>query len=324
MTDRYGRNIDYLRISVTDRCNMHCIYCMPEEKARCLSKSKILTFDEIMQVVRVGAELGIENIRITGGEPLLRKDIDGLIYRIKMTEGIKSVTLTTNGLLFRQMGERLLSAGLDGVNFSLDSRSGSAFKSITRVDACEKVQEAVLYAARAGLPTKINCVPLHPCNPGDITALAEFSMQYPVSVRFIELMPIGTGLKYSAVKTSDILRHLTKVYGQPTPSDKVCGNGPAVYYDFPGFKSSVGFISAMTQQFCASCNRVRLTASGLLKPCLCYNEGLELGSLLKNGIPDGQLKETMQAAIFGKPSRHRFNMPACSSCETRSMAQIGG
>lgn len=324
MVDQYGRTIDYMRISITDRCNLRCIYCMPEEGIECIPHNEILSYEEIIRIVRAAAVNGISKIKITGGEPLVRKNAAELIRQIKQVGGIREVTLTTNGVLFEEQGADLVAAGLDCVNFSLDTQDASSFKRITRVDAYRQVLASVEYALQLGIKTKINCVPLQPYDYADLTELAGFAKEYPIDVRFIELMPIGLGLKYEPVKSEFVLGQLTREYGEPKVSPILHGNGPARYYDFPGFKGSIGFISPLSNIFCENCNRIRLTASGTLKLCLCNNRSMELKPLLRGGISDEQLTEVIRNAIFDKPLEHHLGGPDDDTTETKKMVQIGG
>ena len=324
MLDQYGRNIDYLRISVTDRCNLRCVYCMPEEGIDSLPHSEILTYEEILRVVGAALPLGIENIKITGGEPLVRKNIVELIRRIKDLEGIKTVTMTTNGLRFGELGDELVKAGLDGVNFSLDCLHASTYCQMTRADAFDSVQKSIQLALNLGLRTKINCVPMREYNSEELVSLAGLAKRYPLAVRFIELMPIGRGKQFTPIENEDILRQLIRAYGEPQRSFVSCGNGPAVYYDFPGFLGGVGLISALSQAFCQTCNRVRLSADGILKPCLCYKQGTALKPLLRDGTGPERLQQVIKETIFGKPRRHDLGGLADATMESKNMVQIGG
>lgn len=324
MVDQYGRTINYMRISVTDRCNLRCIYCMPPDGVESIPHNEILTYEEIMQVVTAASSIGIDKIKITGGEPLVRKNITELIDRIKRVKGIHKVTLTTNGVLFDQYAETLAETGLDSVNFSLDCLDAAAYYKITRVDAFKKVMQAIELALKIGLQTKVNCVPIFSYNDVDLTAMAKLAKKYPIDVRFIELMPIGLGKEFLPLKNGDVLHQLIREYGQPRPSSFVHGNGPASYYDFPDFKGSIGLISANTGEFCGACNRVRLTSDGKLKMCLCNQTNLDIKSLLRGGISETELMETMKSAIACKPKRHHLSDPNDSTTENKNMVQIGG
>ncbi len=324
MQDRFGRKIDYMRISVTDRCNLRCVYCMPKQGVESIAHDEILSYEEIVRVVRTAASLGIEKIKITGGEPLVRKGVASLVRMVKAIPGIRAVTMTTNGVLFAQYGEELAGAGLDGVNFSLDSLDKQMFESLTRFDALESVTEGIRLALRLGLKTKLNCVPMQTQQSSDRLNIAALARDNPLDVRFIEMMPIGLGRDFETVINDDIMQELANAFGQPIRSNVIHGSGPAVYYDFPGFRGSIGFISALSHSFCSSCNRIRLTADGELKPCLCYQDGLALKPLLRSGMSDDQLTGVMADVIAGKPKQHVLGEAASGEQETRKMVQIGG
>lgn len=324
MQDQFGRKIDYMRISVTDRCNLRCVYCMPKQGVESIPHNEILSYEEIIRVVRAAATLGIEKIKITGGEPLVRKGVASLVRMIKDIPGIRAVTMTTNGVLFPQYAEALVKAGLDGVNFSLDTLNRQSYEALTLFDALENVMEGIRMALRLGLKTKLNCVPMPTQNSVDRVNIAALARDNPLDVRFIEMMPIGLGRDYESVNNDDILKELTQAYGQPVCSKGSHGNGPAVYYDFQGFQGSIGLISALSHAFCGSCNRIRLTADGELKPCLCYHQGLALKPLLRSGIPENSLASVMAGVIEGKPHQHQFGHMKNGAEETRKMVQIGG
>lgn len=324
MLDGIGRNIDYLRISVTDRCNLRCVYCMPETGVEHLSHDDILTFKEILAITKAASQLGIRKIKITGGEPLVRKGIVNLVRRIKDIDGIEQVTMTTNGVLLGAMAEELAAAGLDAVNVSLDSMNSESFCRITRRDCLEDVLEGIKRASLLGIKTKINCVPILELNGGDLTGIIGIAKEHPLDVRFIELMPIGFGKKYSPVCSEDLLERMEREFGKPELSASRHGNGPAVYYDLPGFRGSVGFISAISNEFCENCNRIRLTADGNLKLCLHYNKGIALKPLLRAGISKDGLKNVMENAIYNKPVQHGFNSSSVENVELKNMVQIGG
>ncbi len=324
MQDRFGRKIDYMRVSVTDRCNLRCVYCMPKQGVDSIPHDDILSYEEIVRVVRAAASLGIEKIKITGGEPLVRKGVASLVRMVKAIPGIRTVTITTNGVLFPQYGEELAAAGLDGVNFSLDSLDRQTFESLTRFDALESVAEGIRLALRLGLKTKLNCVPMQTQLSSDRMNIAALARDNPLDVRFIEMMPIGLGCDFETMSNDDVFKELADAFGQPVRSKISHGSGPAVYYDFQGFQGSIGFISSLSHSFCGSCNRIRLTADGELKPCLCYQDGLALKPLLRSGVSDDKLTGVMADVIEGKPEKHMLGKTASSAQETRKMVQIGG
>ena len=287
MIDGKGRLIDYMRISVTDRCNLRCRYCMPDG-IRQIAMSEILTYEEIERICQIAAELGIKKLKITGGEPLVRKGCTDLIRRLKKVPGIEQVTLTTNGVLLTEYLESLKKAGTDGINISLDTCNSIRYQAITGMDACDRVIEAVHKSAVSGIRTKVNAV-LQEDNPEgevckeDIKGLLDLSKETAVDVRFIELMPIGYGKKRHGVSNDRVLSEIRKIYPEIKRDERTHGNGPAVYYQIPGFSGSIGFISAMHGKFCRECNRIRMTATGDIKPCLCYADVYPLRDLLRSG-----------------------------------------
>ena len=297
MLDQFGRNIRYLRVSVTDRCNLRCRYCMPEEGVEWVDHSAILTYEQIIRLVRLAASLGVEKVRLTGGEPLVRKGLANLVQELKAIDGIRTVSLTTNGILLADQLPELLKAGLDGVNLSLDTLDRAQFAALTRRDELPR--------ALAGLE-------------------AALAKDRDLTVRFIELMPIGLGDTLTRRTEEEVLRQLETAFGLalPCPSDAL--GGPSRNVTFPGFQGKVGFISAVSHQFCQSCNRVRLTATGFLKTCLQYDHGVDLKALLDAGADDTALQTAMADAINHKPASHHFGGQREAADEGRNMNQIGG
>jgi len=322
MTDQYGRKIDYIRISITDRCNLRCKYCMPEALASA-GHECILRYEELLRLCALAVKLGITKFKITGGEPLVRLGCEDLIARLKALPGVEQVTLTTNGLLLRQKLDALCAAGLDGVNISLDTLDERLYRSICggRGSAAE-VMDAVRDCCGRGIKTKINTVLLEE-NYAQAEQLAAVSEALPVDVRFIELMPIGYGDGLRRVSPDEVLRRLKARWPDLQPTNEVRGNGPAHYYKSAALKGRLGFIDAVSHKFCAGCNRVRLTSTGQLKPCLCYDMGTDLRALLRSGSSDEALLEAMRACIMQKPKAHRFDDHA-QITEKRIMSQIGG
>lgn len=326
MIDQYNREIDYIRISVTDRCNLRCIYCMPEEGVESLPHEEILTYDEIETLCRCFAKIGVKKIKMTGGEPLVRKDIDSLIGQIKAIEGIRNVTLTTNGILLREYLPKLVAAGLDGVNISLDTLNEKKYETIVRKDAMKQVliaiEEALKYET---LKVKINCVPLLETEKDDLIALAGLAKNKRLSVRFIEMMPIGLGKNFTFYSENDIVEILEQAYGKLTPVNEVLGNGPAHYYSIVGFTGKIGFISALTHKFCDECNRVRLTSDGFLKTCLHYDTGVDLKVLLREKKEESYIEEVILNTIYHKPISHDFHGNSRHGTYGKeNMSRIGG
>lgn len=324
MIDGRGRTIDYLRISVTDRCNLRCRYCMPAEGIRLIPHDGLLTLEEIYRVVCIMSQLGIKKVRFTGGEPLVRKNLAGLIEKVGRIPQIDEMSMTTNGILFKDNAKRLKEAGLNSVNISLDTLDGVCFKNITGYDGIDKVYEAVDEALRLGLKTKINCVPCRELNGDGYLEIAKIAKDKPVDVRFIELMPVGCGREFTGIGAEEILKSLEKIYGMAERCYEKRGNGPAVYYGFKGFCGKIGFISPISHKFCSECNRVRLTAEGRLKLCLHYDNGIELKPLLRSGLMDEEIKKLIVEQINNKPSEHNFENKDAAHSDSRKMVQIGG
>lgn len=323
MLDRYGRVINYLRISVTDRCNLRCCYCMPEG-VQDVGMKNILTFEEIWEIVRTGVSLGITHIRITGGEPLVRKGCVDLIRGIREIPGVETITMTTNGVLLGNYGKQLKEAGVDGVNISLDTLDPEEFYKITGKRELQEVLAGIRAAKTAGLPVKLNAVNRKELDP---IPLVRYAQEENLPLRFIEMMPVGYGKKYVGRSNEELRETLEAVCGKAecmTNREELSrmGSGPAVYYQFSDLKVPVGFISAMHGKFCDTCNRVRLTAEGYLKLCLCYDEGEDLRRVLREGEKEN-LRTIMEQTIFRKPAAHCFEHPA-EMTETHEMIKIGG
>ena len=325
MFDAYGRNIHYLRLSVTDLCNLRCRYCMPDGVPK-LAHEDILTYEEFLRLAALFAQCGIDTVRITGGEPLVRRGVEQLTAGLKAIPGIRRVALTTNGVLLAQKLPALLAAGLDSVNISLDTLRPEVFQSITARDEFEHVMEGIRAALDSGIPVKLNCVPQVGVNEGELEDLAALAESRPLQVRFIEMMPIGYGAAMPCISGPELRARFARRWPELAPlsaaQEHALGNGPAVYYTVPGWQGSIGFIAAVHGKFCASCNRVRLTSQGFLRPCLASETGCDLRALLRSGADDAQLLAAIWETIWAKPREHHFNdssMPA-----TRGMYRIGG
>lgn len=324
MRDGLGRNIDYLRVSVTDRCNLRCVYCMPEEGVTWMPHRDILTYEQITRVVEAAASLGVRHVRLTGGEPLVRPQLEHLVEQIKGVAGVETVTLTTNGVLLAQQLPKLRQAGLDGVNISLDTLNHQQFAAITRRDMLSQTLEGLEAAlCTPGLTVKVNCVPAR-YNQDQIVPLAGLAQHRDLSVRFIEMMPIGLGREEEGLTQAQVMEQLEEAYGRALPCQNPPGAGPSEYLTFPGFVGKIGMISAVSHQFCHQCNRVRLTASGFLKTCLQYDTGVSLKPYLEGGRPTEALLEAMKRAIYDKPVSHHFSTVAQKGDEASNMNQIGG
>ena len=321
MTNR--RTIDYLRISVTDRCNLRCVYCMPEGGCPETPRHEILSYEEIVRVAGVLSGVGIRHLRVTGGEPMVRPGCLDLVRRLRGLPGIESVSMTSNGqLLYGRIAEAR-DAGLSALNLSIDSLCPETYARLTRGGCVRRTLDTLFEAIRAGLPVKINAVPLRGVPTEDWTNLAELAREYPVRVRFIELMPIGRAQGLEGVPQREVMERLSAAFGPLRPDKTPYGHGPAVYYRPDGFAGSIGFISAVTREFCGSCNRLRLTADGFLKLCLNRAGGLDLRGLLRGGADNVRLETEIREAIARKPERHGF-FECLPDRETRTMNGIGG
>ncbi len=325
MKDQFDRKIDYLRISITDRCNFRCKYCMPDGIPM-TAMSELLTYEEIVRLARIVVKLGIRKIKITGGEPLVRRDCCKLIAALKAVEGIEQVTLTTNGYLLDQYIDQLIEAGIDAVNVSLDTLNPEAFYKITGQDVWKKVYENIHALLAKNIRTKINVVSLDTSLYGisdEWKAFVALTKDYPLAVRFIEVMPIGCGKQFATINHADLIEKMKLEYPTLEPYEAPMGNGPAIYYRVKGYKGSIGFISAIHGKFCDACNRVRLTSTGFLKPCLCYQEGTDIKAVLRSGLGDEMVQESIEAAIYRKPKAHAFEELEAIS-ENKWMSEIGG
>lgn len=321
MKDLQGRDINYMRISITDRCNLRCKYCMPDG-IELLPMSEILTFEEIVRVCRQAVELGITRFKITGGEPLVRKGCASLIREIKSLPGVEQVTMTTNGVLISGYLEQLSEAGLDAVNISLDTLNREEFAELTGADHLPEVLKSIDAAVGSGLRVKVNAVLQKGENADEWQQLLELAKDRPLDVRFIEMMPIGRGKECMGISNDELLKRIQENYPGVCKDERVHGNGPAVYYHIPGFIGSVGFISAIHGVFCSSCNRIRMTATGELKPCLCYRDTMSVRDAARYGT-DSDIREKLQEAIQMKPKQHCFDVEE-DITEQHKMVQIGG
>jgi len=324
MIDAQGRTIDYVRISVTDRCNLRCVYCMPENGIPMATHEDLLSFEEIERLCRILADVGIKKVKLTGGEPLVRKDFVELVRKIKAIKGIEKVTLTTNGVLLEKEMEGLAAAGINGINISLDTLNPKKFEEITRRDSFKEVyrgiQKVLTYPE---ISLKLNCLPLG-IEDQNLEEIAELARDNKMHIRFIEVMPIGQGKNYKFLSETQIIEMLEKKFGKMEPFNEKLGYGPGHYYSIEGFQGKIGFISAISHKFCGSCNRIRLTAEGYLKSCLQYDTGRDLRKLLRNGATDEEIKEAVVHAIDEKPVEHIFLSGHIDQEEHHTMSQIGG
>lgn len=309
LTDSFSRVIDYLRISITDKCNLRCIYCMPSAGVAPGEHSDILSYEEIIRVATIAARLGVRKIRLTGGEPLVRKNLAFLVSSLKKITGIEDLSLTTNGLLLSQHAASLAQAGLDRVNISIDSLKTERFREITRGGDLDIVLRGLQAAEDAGLmPIKINMVPVRGMNEDEILDFARITLDSEHQVRFIECMPTGAVSFWSPQKyvTTDEIKKIIESLGPLFPV-RARKHGPSKYYRFEGAKGVIGFISALTHHFCSDCNRLRLTSDGKLRPCLFSETEIDLRSALRSGASDEEIARLLRLSIEVKPKEHQLN-----------------
>lgn len=323
--DSYNRSISYLRISVTDRCNLRCVYCMPEQGVPLKPHHELLTLEEIARIVKIAASLGITKIRLTGGEPLVRRGIVELVKMISSTPGIEDLAMTTNGVLLPAFAHQLKEAGLGRVNVSLDTLKPERFRNITRVGNLEDVLQGIEEAKKAGLtPIKINMVVLDGFNRDEVIDFARLTIDEEWHVRFIEVMPVGAEAGSNLgryVSMQEVREDIERVFGPLLPAS-LRGNGPARYFRLKGAKGTIGFITPISEHFCYQCNRLRLTSDGKLRPCLLSDFEVDIKTALRSGATDEELREIFQKAVSLKPERH--NLQALSLPTGRTMAEIGG
>ncbi|MFO7260119.1 MAG: GTP 3',8-cyclase MoaA [bacterium] len=326
MRDRFGRRIEYLRVSVTDKCNLRCVYCMPEHGLPWLRRDELLTYEEIATIVRVMAGMGLRRVRITGGEPLVRRDLVRLVEMIRAIPGIEDIALSTNAVLLAPVAEELRHAGVARVNISLDSLVPERVDGIARrPGSYARIMEGIAAAERAGFePIKINTVIMRGRNDDEIEAFARVTLERPWHVRFIEVMPVGENLDVAArefVSAFEMLERLRRV-GRLEPVSGPPGNGPATYFRFPGAPGTVGVITPLSHNFCERCNRMRLTASGELRPCLFGSIQTDLRGPLRRGEP---IEPLIRRTLEVKPARHfLLQGSAAGSGGLLALSQVGG
>ncbi len=335
LSDTFNRPINYLRISVTDRCNLRCIYCLPPEGIRLLPHGEMLTYEEIAAVAGLAAELGINKVRLTGGEPLVRARLSELVAMLAGIEGIDDISLTTNGVLLKQCAAELKQAGLKRVNVSLDSLNRDKFERITRRNDLDEVLRGIEAARTCGLnPVKVNMVVMRGINDDEVADFARLTITEGWHVRFIELMPFAadnppdghsigssTSLHTAFVSANEIKERLNRL-GKLEPSLPITGNGPARYFRLPQAGGTIGFIAPVSQHFCFICNRLRLTAEGKLRPCLLSDNEIDLRQPLRSGASPQELKGVITEAIQAKPKMHALAQGPAT--RKRLMSQVGG
>lgn len=326
MFDSYNRQIQYLRVSVTDRCNFRCAYCMPEQGVKMLSHDEILSYEEFLRIIRILSKHGVNKIRLTGGEPLVRKGIVQFIQDIRALKAITDLSMTTNGSLLADMAGQLKAAGLSRVNISLDTVDPERFRKITRGGNLDQTLKGIEAALAVGLtPVKLNIVLTNIITKADIAYFVELVHRQPVSVRFIEYMPIGE-CQVGAGPCIEEIKTLISSFGRGSLKSviSVCGNGPAKYYTLPQAMGTFGFITPISEHFCGVCNRIRLTADGKFKPCLLSNQEVDVKAALRNGTSDDEIARLFYQTIANKPQGHSLKNADGSTYFFRKMSQIGG
>ena len=326
LADAFHRPITYLRISVTDRCNLRCVYCMPEEGLPWIDKHEILTYEEITEIVRAAAKVGVRSIRLTGGEPLIRQDLHRLVAMIAAVPGIDDIALSSNGLLLAEQVNKLRAAGLTRANISLDTLRRERFEAIARRPGLDRVLAGIDAAFAAGLgPIKLNCVVMRGQNDDEVEAFAELTRERAVAVRFIEVMPVHENVGEHAgqyISAAEILDRIRAI-GDLQPVDGPKGNGPARYYAFDGAAGSVGVISPLSHDYCDTCNRVRLSADGRLKLCLFGDHFIDLRTPVRDRAGEDALIAILRGSMYVKPERHHLDVGQTASA-MRALSEIGG
>jgi len=323
LSDSFQRPINYLRISVTDRCNLRCIYCMPEEGVSMMSHSGILSYEELYTVAKAAAEMGITKIRLTGGEPLVRLGLADLIRMLAGIETINDISMTTNGTRLAKFAAELKEAGLQRVNISLDTLRPERFRQITRCGNLEDTLDGIDAARKTGLdPVKINVVVMAGINDDEIVDFAAKTVSDGWHVRFIEHMPVTDDDGEIKLVSVSEMKNRIESLGRLEPHKMEVGNGPARYYQLPGAAGTIGFITPVTEHFCYQCNRIRLTADGKLRPCLLSEDEIDLREALRSGAPPDELKNLIKEAIARKPRSHHLAEGRAGN--SRPFSQVGG
>lgn len=335
LVDSLGRKITYLRVSITDRCNYRCIYCKPEEQFEFIPHEEILRYEEIVEIIEEAVNLGVTKVRITGGEPLVRKGVVDFIKKLREIKKLEDISLTTNGFFLSEYAEKLKSAGLNRVNISLDSLQEEKYKKITRGGSLETALKGIDSALKAGLlPIKINTVLIRGINDDEVEDFVRLTLERPLSIRFIELMPSLEGIidnyKDKFISGLAIKENLAKKYSF-NPIKTNSGNGPAKYYQIEGGKGTIGFITALSQHFCQTCNRIRLTSEGKIRPCLFSNQEIDLKKALREMGNSGEdqilrrkiIRDKIEMAVKLKPKGHKIKEGISNNLSFK-MSRVGG
>lgn len=323
--DPFGRQITYVRVSVTDRCNLKCVYCIPDGM-EWVDKAEVLSYEEMARIVRILAEMGVRRVRLTGGEPTVRPELSTLVRLIRAIPEVEELSLSTNGLLLAPMAAELRAAGVDRVNISLDSLRADRFRKITRGGDIERVLEGIAAAEAVGLsPIKINVVAMRGVNDDEIEDFARRTRERPWHVRFIEMMPLLGNAESQPYRflSSDQIHERLSAIDALIPETPPAGNGPATYFRYAGAPGSIGFITPLSHNFCDRCNRVRLTARGHLRLCLFGDDEVDLRTPLRAGDSDAEISRTIRVAVQVKPERHHLELGAAAS-RLIALSQTGG
>ncbi len=321
MRDGLGRGIDYLRVSLTDRCNLRCRYCMPEDLPS-VPHERILRYEEILRLCGIATELGITRFRVTGGEPLVRRGAAEFLAVLRQVPGVQTLAMTTNGVLLAERMAALADARLDAVNISLDTLRPERYRAMTGLDGLAAVRAGIDAALTAGLRVKLNCVLIRGVNEDELLPLAALAEEQPMDVRFIELMPMGAAAGLRGVPGGEALAALRGAYPDLAPALEAGEGGPARYWRSTRLRGRIGFIDAISGHFCGGCNRVRLSSEGFLKLCLYHDKGADLRALLRGGADDAEIRAAMALAILNKPAGHRFGSEA--DANLGGLSGIGG
>lgn len=324
LIDKFGRQITYARIAVTDRCNLRCFYCMPENGIHFLPRKDLLTYEEMERLANILTGQGVTKIRITGGEPFVRRDLIHFLTNLRGNSALKELHITTNGVLTEQYLDELKRINISSINLSLDTLDKDRFFEITRRDEFSNVMSTFNAILDHQIPLKVNMVAMKGKNEADIIEMAELSMRYPISVRFIEEMPFnGSNEDHGLISHKEILDTLTSNFGQ---LDKISDpdNSTAFHYKIPGSKGNLGIIAAYTRSFCGTCNRIRITPEGVMKNCLYDGGGLNIRTLLRDGSTDEEIARELQAAILNKHKDGHLAEANRKKSTFESMTSIGG
>ncbi len=325
LVDLHGRRIHYIRLSLTDRCNFRCVYCMPGHGTTFIPHEEILSFEELLRLCRLTASLGVTHYKITGGEALCRRGSLDFIEKLTKISGVKQVTLTTNGTFLSQSLSSLANTDIRNINVSLDALSPNVFSRITRSNvAVEDILLALEKAKDMGMRIKINTVPIQNYNESELVPLAKYALINGFPIRYIELMPVGEGKRFLGIPLRQIKQLMEQTFGTLRPYHARLGNGPARYFQAQGYLAPIGYIAALSDTFCKNCNRVRLTSWGFFKTCLHHNIGTDIKRLLRASASDAEICSALIQTVNKKPLAHTFNQPAPDISVGLSMHSVGG